>query len=219
MATYETDPEIGFDQDDPRYWRALHVNLHHAIMENDIAEVKRLLSLGADINVKTEHGYNALDWADHLKHLEVAKCLLHNMNIKLHGYVEILKHIRAKHPIIVRALLQMGVTGMLAKNKRFHRGMILQACRIGHPTILQMLINCLPGYMITEYKQVYLQVAASEHNDDVLEILRARARQEEAWRENYFRPKTSVTPVQLPPRDLEYEKIFDEYINPGAYLP
>lgn len=196
MATYETDPEIGFDQDDPRYWRALHVNLHHAIMENDIAEVKRLLSLGADINVKTEHGYNALDWADHLKHLEVAKCLLHNMNIKLHGYVEILKHIRAKHPIIVRALLEMGVTGMLAKNKRFHRGMILQACRIGHP-----------------------KVAASEHNDDVLEILRARARQEEAWRENYFRPKTSVTPVQLPPRDLEYEKIFDEYINPGAYLP
>ncbi|KAH1287328.1 hypothetical protein KXX11_002164, partial [Aspergillus fumigatus] len=189
MATYETDPEIGFDQDDPRYWRALHVNLHHAIMENDIAEVKRLLSLGADINVKTEHGYNALDWADHLKHLEVAKCLLHNMNIKLHGYVEILKHIRAKHPIIVRALLEMGVTGMLAKNKRFHRGMILQACRIGHPTILQMLINCLPGYMITEYKQVYLQVAASEHNDDVLEILRARARQEEECRENYFRPK------------------------------
>jgi hypothetical protein len=192
QCTDETDPEIGFDQDDPRYWRALHVNLHHAIMENDIAEVKRLLSLGADINVKTEHGYNALDWADHLKHLEVAKCLLHNMNIKLHGYVEILKHIRAKHPIIVRALLEMGVTGMLAKNKRFHRGMILQACRIGHPTILQMLINCLPGYMITEYKQVYLQVAASEHNDDVLEILRARARQEEAWRENYFRPKVSL---------------------------
>ncbi|KAF7167540.1 hypothetical protein CNMCM6106_003049 [Aspergillus hiratsukae] len=219
MATYEVDPDIGLDPDDPDYWRALHFKLHLAVFHNDVAAVKESLSYGADINLKSHQGFTALEWADYLKHMEVAKCLLQTMNIKLHGFEELLKHVRAKREILVRALLEMGCSGMLAKNKRLHKGLILQACRVGTAAIFKLLIDCVPGYMITDYKQVYLQVAASERNDDVLVALRERARQEQEWRENYFRPSTPVTPVQLPPRDLEYEKVFDEFINPDAYLP
>jgi hypothetical protein len=115
------------------------------------------------------------------------------MNIKLHGAEELLKHVRAKHATLVRALLELGLSGMLAKNKRLHKGLILQACRFSTAAIFHLLINCVPGYMITDYKQVYLQVAASDRNDDVLVALRERARQEEEWRENYFRPSVSLS--------------------------
>ncbi|RHZ50339.1 ankyrin repeat domain-containing protein [Aspergillus thermomutatus] len=219
MATYEIDPEIGLGPDDPGYWGVLHWQLHYACYRNDVARVNYILSLGADINFKNELGYTALEWANQVRHLDVAKCLLQNLNVQLHGYTMTAYHIRAKHTVIVRALLDLGVKGMLARNKDRHRGLIVIACQAGHPTILKMLMNCVPGYMITDYKQVYLQIAAAAHHDELLKVLRKRVGQEEAWIKNYFKPRTPVIPVQLPPRDLEYEKLFDEFINPEAYLP
>ncbi|EAW08018.1 uncharacterized protein ACLA_027400 [Aspergillus clavatus NRRL 1] len=226
MATDRSDDSVEimldiFELDklgDAEFQRILHFKLHLAIMENDIAAVKQMLIIGADPNFRNEMGFTAVEWADTLRNVDALKVLLQDVDIAHNGIELLAEHIRNKHPAVVAVLLEMGVKSFLSRNVLLHQGLILLACHIGHVTVVSLLIRCIPWYRITPSKQIFLQTAAAAQNDDVLELLRSIAREEQ---ESLSAPyqRLPLIPVYAPPRDVEFDRLFNEFIREDAYLP
>lgn len=99
--------------------KKLNENFINACIDGKVAEVKRLINEGADINVKDNNKkWNCLLWASHKRHLSVIQFIIENFNRLqinrdtefddplgigvIKGYPEIVKYILKKFPNIIK---------------------------------------------------------------------------------------------------------------------
>ena len=91
----------------------LEYELRHAAEEGDLAEVKRLLELGTDVNLQdTEYGATALMWAAGYGHTEIVELLIvsgADLDLKSQfGYTALMMAANGGYTNIVELLINAG---------------------------------------------------------------------------------------------------------------
>lgn len=155
----------------------LNQDLHIACMLNNADRVTSLLARGASPSAKNTTGTTVLEMADFLRRLDIAKLLLATMDIESVGAFELFKAIRGNRSTVVRALLELGVKDQLTDQK-FYCGVLLLACVVGSPAVLEALVRYGPGFSVSRNEEVLLQVASVAGNMDLVEFITAFAEEE-----------------------------------------
>ncbi|MEW6350864.1 MAG: ankyrin repeat domain-containing protein [Thermodesulfobacteriota bacterium] len=143
--------------------------LSDAAMDGNVAEVRRLLDLGADVNERSHSGLTALIWAAWRGRLEVTSLLLkrgaHIHVQSVHGFTALNRAARDGHLEVVRLLLDLGA----GVDQRVLSAALGNAERKGAEDVVKLLGERATRQSLTEaaehgeVEQVRRLILASDH--------------------------------------------------------
>lgn len=157
------------------YSQNLELDLHRAVMQNDIATVKTLLAQGADVNAKDKYGFTALMSAVAGEYIDIVEILLAqgadvNARHKKDGSTALIGAVSLMHTDVVEILLAQGAD-VNAKNRGGVTALMYAALK-GHPEIVKILLSeGADVNMKNNEGTTALMTAAVRGHEKIVEIL------------------------------------------------